>query len=302
VRTPRLSWFKLYPAAITTDPAFVMMSAAARGAFLSIMLYSWSNLQTLGGGVPADSRLLAKISNLTEPEWNNIQSEVLPMFETRDGKLYSPYVEEQRSEALERFEQLAAARRNAKRIRESDGDDEIDRKIDREDEHHTNIKRRSYEHSNGSPNGHPNAPSPLSPPSSLTDCGVSPPHGDPTSGVLPPTSGVPIPRLSSPTALAVGSGTPLRSVVSPLGETGATGEATPDVQEIQKYSHALGWKMPKAPHVQALLNTGASVSAICEAMDEYDGRLNSDSHDPEYAEYQFFVEGGGRIVLGGEKS
>ena len=285
-RTPRLSWFKCFPADFVSNPAFIAMSALARGAYWSLLLFSWNGL-CQGRGLPINPpENLQRIAGMTPLEWDSIKTEVLSLFELRDEMYYSPWLEAAAIEASEKCQKQKdasekasearaanAAAKNSSAPRDEDKIDETDEiRLDK----------------NGRPYGQPSSAS-LFP----SQTGVATP--DAAAGALPlrnPTGVAPLDPAFSPLRP---SGAPLCSAPSPLGKASPQEKQThPDIEKIRKVCIECEWKLPHLADVQRLL-AEASADDICAAIEHYDSKLNA--NDRDYAEHTFFVEGGGGAVI-----
>ena len=281
-QTP-LSWFKEYPAQMTSSPKVITLNAAARGIYFCMRYHCWLNIAD-GGGIPsADDGYIQQISNCTAEEWQANKAQILKNFQERDGQLFDPALCEQSIKVFDKVGRLSEAgrasgraRRNAKpsaEIKTDDDGDETD-KTDKTDKTlcSSNAEQRL------------NTCSPST--SSLFDTEIGspapePPDGSPTSGRLAaPTSGVPIPH-----AVVKGS----------TAKATAAGNKNPDVQRLREVCRAEGGKMPQVADVERLL-ARYSVGALESALRELSG-----TEDEEFLEYRFFVDGGAEMILEGRR-
>ena len=287
-RTPRMSWFQCFPVEFMTDPEFLAMSATARGVYWTLILYSWNAL-TQGDGLSADPRFLQQISGTTPLEWDTVQAQVLTLFKLKDGKLYLSWLQDAALDATEKVRKIkesadcATAARNAKTVsaraeKQNTNDPQI--KTDDTDE----IRLDKY----GRPNGHSNERPNGQPPSTPSEFNGST-SSDSSSSVSPSVS--PVVRKQDS---GVPSVEPANDEPPDVG--GGPKDLSPEVIQVRAKIAELGWKFPAVSRIQEFLET-ASVDDICDGMDEYDSHLNGQSNDSHYAEFHFFAERGGLIVI-----
>ena len=109
-----------------SSEAVLSMTAEQRGIYRELLDYCWE-----AGSLPADERLLQRMSLATDAEWRRSWPVVQQMFMERAGRLYHPKVDERRPELLRWHESRRTAGRKG-------------------------ADRRWRKESDGSPNGSPN--------------------------------------------------------------------------------------------------------------------------------------------------
>jgi len=104
-----------------SSEAVMAMTSEERGIYRELLDYCWE-----AGSLPADERLLQRMSLATDAEWRRSWSVVRQMFAERDGRLWHAKVDERRPELMRWHEsRRAAGRKGADRRwrREGDGQD-----------------------------------------------------------------------------------------------------------------------------------------------------------------------------------
>jgi uncharacterized protein YdaU (DUF1376 family) len=79
-------WFPFYAADWLTDEQVVVMSLAARGAYITLLAYHWRE-----GSIPSDTEALRKLVGADQSEWPDLWTEMLGAFsEHAPGRLVNP--------------------------------------------------------------------------------------------------------------------------------------------------------------------------------------------------------------------
>jgi uncharacterized protein YdaU (DUF1376 family) len=129
-----LPWFKMYPRETLSDGHFSGWSLEERGAWMTLILHNW-----IEGSLPADQGALGRLLRLDggtmRGVWSAIGSRFIPHPDL-PGRLTSPRLEMERSEAIARLKKMSEAgtkaakarwqrekQRHAKRIRSAYGKD-----------------------------------------------------------------------------------------------------------------------------------------------------------------------------------
>jgi uncharacterized protein YdaU (DUF1376 family) len=281
-RTPRLSWFKCFPADFVSNSVFLSMSALARGVYWSLILFSWNGL-CQGNGLPADPESLQRISGITALEWDSIKTQVLTLFELRDGMLYLPWLVDAAADASEKWHkqkdaaekatEARAAQKSSAPAAEKENENSPRIKTDEIDEMRLDKNGRPYGQvfdTIGRPNGHPSASS------SDINAGISPLHGSPTSGRLAaPASGVPLPSASKAPQEMLNT----------------------DIVRVREAALQICGKLPNPTDIARLLDKGYSADEMIEAFDNYAN--DGEYRDLAFAEFNFFGQNGsgGEVVM-----
>jgi len=106
--------FQFYPADFLADQNVVLMSMAARGAYITLMCYCWRE-----GTIPASPGLLARLCGVDSSAMDSYWPELSPCFEPakdQPGRLVHPGLEAERIKQQEhRKERQESGRRGANR-------------------------------------------------------------------------------------------------------------------------------------------------------------------------------------------
>jgi uncharacterized protein YdaU (DUF1376 family) len=277
-QTP-ISWFKEYPAQMTSSPKVIMLTASARGIYLFMRFHCWLNISD-GGGIPNDDTYIQRIANCTAEEWQASKVQILKNFEERDGVLFDPALCRQSEEVFATAKVRSEAGRASGRARKKcanphiETDDDETRQTDKTDKTDSMFTTCST-----SVEQLPNTCSPPESPdasSGFTGAGISSPADSPTSGrIAAPTSGVPVPDSSN----------------HPQDKGKGSGRENPDVQRLRIACVDCGGKLPNVTNVERLLAT-YSAKEIEDALREY-----APQEDDGFLEYKFFVDGGAEAII-----
>ena len=297
-RTPRISWFKCTPVDFLTDPDFLSMSAAARGAYFSLMLYGW-NAYTQGSGLSADPASLQRITGMLPLEWDSVREQVLAHFKVReDGTLCLPWQWDEAQNATEKVRQLreAAAAATKSKIAEGKKIDEIDEideiRLDKNGRPNGQVldevgRPNGQPSPNERPNGHPSASTPASTETlngSVESAGYrSRPTRQASGHIAAPTPDTPSPSLLTSTAA--------QENLTPTS-TPTQDSVTENVQRIRDLIVKHGGRVPCDSDIASVLSEYPDVAEVEAAVEEY---IETAEPDPKYLEFQLCQNGGGGL-------
>lgn len=109
-------WFAFYVDDFVSGT--ISMSMCARGAFVSLLAYQFSN-----GSIPSDERTLCRITGAFPDEWAAVKAEVLPKFQSdENGNLFNVRMDKERIEREEiRQKKITAGRKGGRPPKKASG-------------------------------------------------------------------------------------------------------------------------------------------------------------------------------------